>query len=229
MRRLGTRASVDDPLFGPASGAEIPRYLADVATRLMTAEATFDKKMFTLGSDRDVTEGVLEIQRGGGRVAVPAGVVVVRRPAREITIRLYFDAARLGGTRARRTPFDPGTVDATVPPAVAAHLRAISRGDIDGVLANFEIGGRVEDSQGEAYVNDASTNSLRDYYARVFQASPRGITWNNGGRANDGRVCALEYTVDDSAGGRLGLAVYELGQNGLLHALRIYGDADRTA
>jgi hypothetical protein len=233
VRRLGLRASVDDPLFGPASGAELPRYLADVASRLVAAEATFDKTTFTLGSDRDVTEGVLELQHDGERVAVPVGVVAVRRPAREIAIRLYFDAPRLGGSRVLRAPLDAAAVDATVPPAVAAHLRAMREGDIDGLVASFEVGGRVEDSRGNAYIKDASHNAIRDYYARIFKSAPRGITWQSGGRADDGRVCALEYTVDGTPGvGRElnpGLAVYEVGENGLLRALRLYDDTPRAS
>jgi hypothetical protein len=230
-RRLGLRASVDDPLFGSAAGAELPRYLADIAARLAAAEATFDRTQFTLGTDRDVTEGILEMQRGGNRVAVPVGIVSVRRPAREIAMRLYFDAERLGGTRSARASILPAAVHASVPPAVAAHLRAMNRGDIDAVVASFEAGGRVEDSRGNSYVKDSPNNDVRDYYARIFKSSPRGITWNNGGRADDGRVCALEYRVDvaeeSGVGSNSGLAVYQLGENGLLHALRMYGDGER--
>ena len=106
-RRLGPRASVDDPLFGPATGDDIPRYLASVATWLLAAKASFDETAFTLGADRDVTAGRLAMDRGGERVAIPVGVVAVRRPAREIVIRTYFDAGRVGGTRAVRKPLLP--------------------------------------------------------------------------------------------------------------------------
>jgi hypothetical protein len=231
-RRLGARASIDDPLFGPASGEELPRYLEGVATWLLAAKASFDETAFTLGADRDVTEGVLEIERGGGRVAVPVGIVAVRRPAREIVIRTYFDAQRVGGTRAVRTPLLPEAGDMTVRPAVTAHLRAMDRGDVDGVVACFEVGGRVEDARGNAYIRDAESNTLRVYYTTMFRAAPHGITWHKGGRADDGRTCALEYTVDGAASvnadGNPGLAIYELGESGLLRSLRVYGDADRT-
>jgi hypothetical protein len=108
----------------------------------------------------------------------------------------------------------------------------MDRGDVDGVVACFEIGGRVEDAAGRAYVRDSNSNSLRDYYRSLFRTPPRGVTWHKAGRADDGRTCALEYTLDGAASvnadGNPGLALYELGESGLLRSLRLYGDADTT-
>jgi hypothetical protein len=51
-----------------------------------------------------------------------------------------------------------------------------------------------------------------------------------GARADDGRTCALEYTVVRVHGKpvppQAGLAVYERGESGLLHAVRVYEDVE---
>ena len=51
-----------------------------------------------------------------------------------------------------------------------------------------------------------------------------------GARADDGRICALEYTVVRVRGKNVppqaGLAVYERGETGLLRSVRIYEDVD---
>jgi hypothetical protein len=64
------------------------------------------------------------------------------------------------------------------------------------------------------------------YYKAIFDATSRGVTWHPGGQADDGRTCAIEVTVDGSASvnadGHPGLAVYEIGDSGLLRALRLY-------
>jgi hypothetical protein len=49
-----------------------------------------------------------------------------------------------------------------------------------------------------------------------------------GARADDGRTCALEYTVVRLHGSEIppqaGLAVYERGESGLLRSVRLYDD-----
>src|SRR5580693_3755088 len=71
-RRLGARATVDDPIFGRAGGMPaLDRYLKEASDWLAKHEAQFQKVAFTLGSDRDVTEGLLLLTFGGQRACVP--------------------------------------------------------------------------------------------------------------------------------------------------------------
>ena len=57
-----------------------------------------------------------------------------------------------------------------------------------------------------------------------------GVEVLNGGRADDGSTCALEYTIVKMRGkgvpAQAGLAVYERGESGLLRAARVYEDAE---
>jgi hypothetical protein len=82
--------------------------------------------------------------------------------------------------------------------------------------------------------------ALRAYGEMLFQSrgvrrpgiddppsgTPAGIRIRKGARADDGRTCALEYSVERARGERVvtepGLFVYERGESGLLRALRVY-------
>jgi hypothetical protein len=104
-RRLGERATVDDPIFGRASGMPaLERYLEEVASWLSKREGRFEKVAFTMGSDRDVTEGVLSLTFEGRRASVPVAVVAERRREREVELRLYYSTKPIKGTHAVRSP-----------------------------------------------------------------------------------------------------------------------------
>ncbi|MDP9002444.1 MAG: hypothetical protein M3O46_20320 [Myxococcota bacterium] len=231
MRRLGERATVDDPILGRSTGTpDLPRFLERAADWLRRREASFENLAFTTGSDRDVTEGTLSLVADGKRIAVPVAVVAERRPAREVEIRLYYSTRSLDGTRAVRTLLVPRDDDLAVPPPVAAHLNALLRGDVDGIVASFGDGATVRDADGVTHRKEGSGGPLRAFYERLLASrasGQAGVEVLKGARADDGSTCALEYTVARAPGRDLaesGLAVYERGDNGLLSALRLYHD-----
>jgi hypothetical protein len=243
VRRLGDRATVDDPIFGRTTGMPaLARYLDEVAAWLSKHDGAFDKVAFVTGSDRDVTEGTLSLTFEGRRVRVPLAVVAERRPEREVEMRLYYSTKPIKGTRAVRSPLLPKDDEVAVPVQVAAQLDALSRADVDAVLASFEDGARLRDAAGETHVKSTEGGPLRAYYEKLCavvhagndggKASGRGagIEVLKGARADDGRICALEYTVVRVRGKNVppqaGLAVYERGETGLLRAVRIYEDID---
>src|ERR1700687_983339 len=98
VRRLGDRATVDDPTFGRTTGMPgLARYLEQAAAWLTKREAAFDPLAFTTGSDRDVTEGILALTVDGRHVSVPIAVVAERRPEREVEIRVYYSTKLIRG------------------------------------------------------------------------------------------------------------------------------------
>ena len=227
-RRLGDRATVDDPIFGRAAGMPaLERYLEEVAAWLAKREAAFDRTSFVVGSDRDVTEGVLHLTFEGRRVSVPVAVVAERRREREVEVRLYYSTRPIKGTHAVRSPLLPQDDEVAVPPPVAAHLEALAKGDVKGLAASFEAKGSLRDAEGKVFEND--TGALTSHYQALFAGGP-GIQVLKGARADDGRTCALEYTVVSVRGksvpAQAGLAVYERGESGLLHAARVYEDVE---
>ncbi len=237
VKRLGDRATIDDPIFGRASGMPpLQRYADEVAAWLQKHEGAFEKVSFVTGSDRDVTEGTLSLTFDGRRVEVPVAVVAERRPEREVEIRLYYSTKPIKGTRAVRSPLLPQNDQVAVPPPVEAHLAALSRADRKGIIASFEVAGTLRDSAGTLYAKEGEGGPLADYYDKLFgtPAAPgtpgAGMEILKGARADDGSSCALEYTVvrvhGKDVAPQAGLAVYERGESGLLRSVRVYQDVD---
>jgi hypothetical protein len=237
VRRLGERATVDDPIFGRTTGMPaLARYLEEIAAWLGKHEGDFEKVAFVTGSDRDVTEGTLSLTFEGRAVKVPVAIVAERRPGREVELRLYYSTKPIKGTRAVRSPLLPQDDEVAVPQQVATQLDALARGDLAGVLASFENGAILRDAAGRNHVKESDDGgALRAYYeAQCPSNGPKtkgaGVEVLKGARADDGRICALEYTVVRVRGKNVppqaGLAVYERGDTGLLRAVRVYEDVD---
>jgi hypothetical protein len=227
-RRLGDRATVDDPIFGRTSGMPaLARWLEEASTWLSKREAVFDRFAFTTGADRDVSEGALSLTFEGRRVSVPVAVVCERRKEREVELRVYYSVKPIKGMHAVRSPLLPQDDEAAVPPPVVAHLEALAKGDVKALVESFEPNGTLRDPQGSTYAREDGT--LKAFYEKLFAGGP-GIEVLKGARADDGRTCALEYTVVRVRGKTVppqaGLGVYERGESGLLRAVRVYEDVD---
>jgi hypothetical protein len=229
-KRLGDRATVDDPIFGRVSGIPtLGGYLEEVASWLTNRQADFQKTAFTMGSDRDVTEGSLSLTFEGKRAKVPVAIVAERRREREIELRLYYSTKPIRGAHAVRSPLLPQG-EVVIPPCVADHLGALGRGDVAGILATFETGGTLRDSGGLIYTKDDGGEMRRYYEALVSPGAEggKGLEILPGARADDGRTCVVEYTIVRVRGravpAQAGLAVYERGEMGLLRGVRVYED-----
>jgi hypothetical protein len=231
-RRLGSRATVDDPIFGRSSGTfAIARHIEQAVAWFAARSASFERVAFTTGSDRDVTEGVLALVVEGKRVVLPVAVVAERRPEREVEIRVYHSTKSIADKPAVRSPLVPRDDDLPLPPPINAHLHALARGDVDAVVAGFEEGAELRDPLGGTHPKASHGGALQAYYEHLIGAGvPRGpgVDLLKGARADDGRTCALEYTIARLHGRDVtpqpGLAVYERGESGLLRAARFYHD-----
>jgi hypothetical protein len=227
--RLGERATVVDPLFGQATGmADVGARLESIAKWLAAHDASFDRFAFITGSDRDVTEGALTLTMDGQRVLLPVAVVAEKRREREIEVRSYYSTRKVrSGPVPARIPLI-GDDALALPPPVAAHFDAIGRGDVQGVVAAFEVGGTVRGPDGETHAKLEGGGPLQAYYERVLANG--GIGLRKHGRADDGSTSVFEYTVvrlqGKEAPPQPGLAVYERGESGLLRTVRVYDDVD---
>lgn len=215
-RRLGDKATVVDPTFGRAAGAQALAGLLARSSDLF-AGATYRAIGTTTSLDRDVAEGTLVWPGTPGRV-VPIVVLAERRRLREIELRLYYAPP----IEPERAPTNPAEVEdlprrsswAPRPP----FLDALVRGDVEGVLPLFEERGAAIDVRGREHPRDTGElarflASFRDRAIVVF------------GTAEDARTSCIELAVEptESIDERRLLLAIERGDSGRIRQLRVYG------
>ena len=176
-----------------------------------------------------VDEVVLDLDSGGGRVALPIAIAGDLRPDRRIEeLRMYYSSWPLTGRHSNRPPVlqpDPELRESGV---VADYQRALAAGDVDAVVAAFESNGYAREPAGGSYVH-TGPDRLRGFYRRLF-SNDGGIVLEHCRVLDDNRACALEYNVvrwgRTDLPPQAGVAVYVRGDTGKLAAARIYDDVD---
>jgi hypothetical protein len=221
---------VDAPIIGRARGLDaITASLRSAATWLAQRGASYGRLAITTGVDRDVTEGELTLTIDGRSVALPVAVVAEKRKEREVELRVYFSTRPISGKATLRAPLVAPSSEVVLPQVVGDHAAALDKGDVMAALACFEVDGALRESNGTSH---ARAGDLKDHYTRLFGGglTAGGIALQRGASADDGRLCAVEYTLTKIRGRdvppQAGLMVYERGDSGLLRSLRIYDDVD---
>ena len=106
--------------------------------------------------------------------------------------------------------------------------RALSAGDVDGIVAAFEPDGYAREPAGGEHIH-RGPDGLRAFYERLF-SNDGGIALEHCAVLDDEHACALEYNVvrwgKTELPPQAGVAVYVRGGSGKLAAARIYDDAD---
>lgn len=217
-RRLGSRAIVDDPLFGRASAlSSIETLLEKLSMTWKDAHTTYRRVASASGVDRDVSEGVLVMTTSSGASEVPIAVIAERRRLREIELRVYYAT----GAAHRTVPASllDHRPDIAVPPIVDHVLEALRRGAVERVLSAFEEGSRWIDPLCRVYAK--RDGSMADFISELggrIELVPTGA-------ADDGRTCSIEAIVarrrsfQDPEPAALS---FERGDSGLLRELRLY-------
>lgn len=216
-RRLGNRATIDDPLFGRASTlSSIDLLLEKLASHFREKRATYRHVTSVIGVDRDVSEGRLVVSTSSGPFETPIAVVAERRRLREIELRVYY--AMDGAQRKPLSLLERGR-EVVLPQIVAHVLDAFRKGALERVLAAFEESSRFVDPTGRAH--EKRDGSMASYISRIgerLELVPSGV-------ADDGRTCCIETiatrlrALDEPAAVALS---FERGDSGLLRELRLY-------
>ena len=228
-RRLGDRATFDDPQFGRATGGTaLSETISRVSSWLAEHSGAFEATSSLAGPEHDVTDGVVSLQYGERTVSLPIAVMVEKGREREIEIRLYYSLKAIraeGPPRAAPLPLQDEAL--SLPPPLSAYLEAVSRGDLEQIAASFESGATLSAGDGTVYSQKADGPSMKEYFSRLV-SSEGGTTMSKRARVDDGRACAVEYVTTRLRGRDVvsiaGLAVYERGDSGLLRAVRSYDD-----
>jgi len=217
-RRLGNRATIDDPSYGRASSlASCESLIGRVSEAFRAKGALYRHVYSTTGVSLDAAEGVIAMTQGGEKVELPIAVVAERRRLREIELRIYY-AAEPGSGRTPRGPIVGTDFTTPTPTLVSTVVDALRTGDTETGAASFEDTGRIVDAHGNKH-------GKRDGQLRSFLDGLGAIAVLVSGSADDGRTCCLETMI--AHGGRPAApAVLSLkrGDSGLLRELRIYWD-----
>jgi len=145
--------------------------------------------------------------------------IVAESHGDSVVFRSYFSRQPTEGRRFPRPAFLPGG-PARPGDVVGRHLEALAAGDVDAVLATFGPGAYLRETGERTHRGGVE---LRAYVESVSSAElqPCVVT-------DDGSVCVLEFNCRRLAGRAISpqaaLAVYERGADGLLAAVRLYGD-----
>jgi hypothetical protein len=216
-RRLGNRATIDDPLYGRASSlASIDPLLARVATYFADGKAVYEHVCSTTGVDRDAAEGRLAMTIDGQPRKLPIAIVAERRRLREIELRVYYSPEGVPGVRKARAPLVSGGAQAPLAQPIESIASSLQKGSIEQALAGFEEHARVVDPGGR--VHEKATGALATFLAGLGH-----LDLGSGGCADDGRTACLEATI--TLRGRSAcpaLLSFERGSSGLVSELRVY-------
>ena len=181
------------------------------------------------GGRRGCGEVVLHVQGVSGRVGLPVAIVADKEPGGQIDeLRMYYSSWPLSGRHANRPPMLQADPEVGESHPVAEYQRALSSGDVDGIVAAFEPDGYAREPAGGDHVH-TGPDGLRAFYERLF-SNGGGIALEHCAVVEDEQACALEYNVVGWGRTELppqaGIAVYVRGQNGKVAAARIYDDVD---
>ncbi|MBX3186690.1 MAG: hypothetical protein KF819_06730 [Labilithrix sp.] len=216
-RRLGNRATIDDPLYGRASSlASIDPLLARVAGFFADGGASYQHVCSTTGVDRDAAEGRLAMTINGEARTLPVAVVAERRRLREIELRVYYVPEGASVGRRPRTQLVSSGPQATLAQLVLSIVDGLRTGAIDDALAGFEEGSRIVDPGGRVHAKTDGT-------MHTFAAGLGAIELQIGGTADDGRTCCVEAMLRHGNKDAVPvLLAFERGDSGLVRELRVY-------
>lgn len=217
-RRLGNRATIDDPAHGRASSvASLEALVARASETFRGRGARYRHVYSTTGISLDAAEGVLSLRDGTAPRELPICVIAQRRRLREIELRIYY-AAHDSTPHAPRGPIMGTDFTTPIPPALAPTVDALRGGDVEKVIAGFEEQGGIVDAHGRKHLKT-------DGNMASFLAQLGAMMVLVSGSADDGRTCCLEAMI--AHGGRdpaPAVLSLERGDTGLVRELRVYWD-----
>ena len=235
LRSFAARQPVlDEPRVGYVGGArKLHAFVEGTADWLRERDAVVENVALTLTPTRTVEEVVLRLLADDeARVELPVAIVSDRNPDRTLkAIRVYHSMWPLTGRHTLRTPLLPADPGLHAEGTPGDYQRALAEGDLEGIVATFELDGYAREPSGGAYLHRGA-EGLRALYAHLF-ANGGGIPLEHCTLADDRTRCAIEYNGvrwgTTEIPPQAGVAVYESGSSGLLAAARIYDDLEPPA
>jgi limonene-1,2-epoxide hydrolase len=220
--------TVYDPHAGVVRGhRQLRQFVSNSQSWLAERRAHIETVAATQVGGRAVVEMLAHLAVDGQELSWPVAVVAESPDERSVVFRTYCSQWPLDGRRHIRPPIlAPGIVHPV--DVVGRYQTALAAGDTEAILNTFTPDGYYREPFGAPYTHRGPAE-LRAFFATCFSADG-GISLEPCAVTDDGVRCVLEYncvrwgSVDLPP--QAGLAVHELGSDGLLSAVRVYDDVD---
>jgi hypothetical protein len=218
---------VNDPRLGWVEGAPFEIFVAASHAGLVERMAEVEHVATTITPQGAVEECIVTLVRHGVSIRLPVAIAAVLSADILDSVRVYHSMQPLLGMHLIRPPILSALAQPPLPDVVGRYHQHLSRGEISGVLRQFEADGLVREPEGEFQVHRGAPE-LGRFFDRLL--SHGGIAIESCAITDDGTCCALEYNV--TAWGQAlvphqaGIAVYRRAPTGLLAAARMYHDIE---
>jgi hypothetical protein len=221
--------AIDDPFASAVRDrAALDVFVAERHAWLAARGARLTLGPITRGTTRTIVEAVLHLRHEGRDVELPIAVVGEQAPGGKVrALRVYHSFWPLEGHHRVRPPLVARDPNAHVMGIVGDYQNALALGDADAIVATFESDGYFREPSGEPYVHRGQA-ALTAFMRQMLSAGGVGIEHLT--VTDDGVRCAIEFDAvrfgSRPIPPQAGLAVYERGPSGRLHAARIYDDVN---
>jgi hypothetical protein len=227
LELFGSTPRVNDPRLGWVEAPLFETFVAASHRGLSQRQARVDHLAMTDTAQAAVEECVLSLVLRGETVRLPVAIAAVLSGGRLRSVHIYHSLWPLIGAHAVRPPILAAVAGLVLPDVIGRHHAGLRRGDVDGVVRDFEADGYLREPPGEELTH-RGRDDLRRYFAGLL--SRGGVERERCSLTDNGTSCALEYNLTACGGKRLpsqaGLAVYCRSRRGLLQAARIYDDVE---
>jgi hypothetical protein len=180
---------------------------------------------------RSVVEYVLHLELDGRPYPLPYAVVGEYAGDDALKeIRVYHSMWPLIGTHEVRRAILPAGKAEQLSDVIAIYQEALAEGDLAAIVGTFEPDGYFREPAGGPHVH-RGTKQLTRFMEMILR--PGGIALEHCTVSDDGVACAIEFNAvafgETLLVPQAGVAVYERGASGRLHAARIYDDVNVEA
>jgi len=224
--------SIEDPIGGSISGAEAVTEFVELRHEWLTGRnASAEHLRSTAVPEQTVVEYTLHLHLDGERYPLPYAVVGANAADGKLDqVRVYHSMWPLIGKHEVRDAILPARHDLEVGDIVAKYQKALAEGDVETIVSTFEGDGYFREPAGGPHFY-RGIDKVNEFMAMILGKG--GIGLEHCTLTDDGVACAIEFNAvmfgPEPLIPQAGVAVYERGSSGLLHAARIYDDVNVEA
>jgi hypothetical protein len=226
---FGDAPRINDPRLGWIQRREFELFVAASSEGLAERQARVEHLTTTITTLGAVEECVLTLVRRGETVRLPVAIAAVIASDVLTSVHIYHSMWPLMGAHAIRHPFLPASSGIPLPDVIERYHEMLEAGDAAGILEEFDVDGVLREPADEGESHRGKAELLR-FFDRVFERG--GMSVERCSLTDDGTSCALEYNMTAWGSALLphqaGIAVYQRSRAGLLAAVRLYDDIERT-